>query len=152
MTKKNPLNPPQSLGRQLNFTAASSSTLCNTLLAEHDLTLAQWVVLGALWQRDELSVSEVSEYTGNAGPATSRIIDRMVDKGLVGRRTDPADRRAAKVFLDEKGEELRYLESFYQQVNKVLLKGLSEAESKMLYDLLDRVNLNARRGGGVVGE
>ena len=57
----------------------------------------QWVVLSALWCRYGLITGEFARYTGNALPATSRIIDRMVKNGLVRRRGDPADRHTVRM-------------------------------------------------------
>jgi DNA-binding MarR family transcriptional regulator len=135
---------PRSLGRYVNFAASTVNAMCNALLARYDLTLAQWVVLSALWQKDDLSVSEVADYTGNAGPAASRILDRMVEKGLLVRRQDVADRRSTRVMLTDRGEALRPLRSFYEEVNAVLLAGLDADDADALYALLERVTTNAR--------
>lgn len=138
-----PLIRPHSLGRYVNFAASAVNALCNALLARHDLTLPQWVVLSALWQRDNLTVSEIAAYTGNAGPAASRIVDRMVERDLIGRRPDKADRRASRVFLNAKGERLRHLQTFYEDLNAILLEGVSPPEADALYTLLERIRRNA---------
>ena len=141
---------PHSLGRYLNFATSAVNARCNAILARHDLTLQQWVVLSALWQRDNLTVSEIAAYTANAGPAASRIIDRMMERDLIGRRPDPSDRRASRVFLTARGERLRHLQTFYDDINAILLAGLTEQQARDLYDLLDHVTQNARneRDGG----
>lgn len=145
MEDKQSLRRPTSLGRALNFATATTNALCNSLLAAHGLTLPQWVVLSALWQRDALSVSEIAEYTGNAGPATSRILDRMVEKDLIDRRQDPKDRRAARVFLTEKSKALRHLQTFHRDINDILLAGMNDAEAETLLRLLDHATENAQR-------
>ncbi|MFT4783133.1 MAG: DNA-binding MarR family transcriptional regulator [Paracoccaceae bacterium] len=145
MTNNSPPQRPESLGRYVNFASAATNALCNSLLSEHGLTLQQWVVLSALWQNKELSVSEVADYTGNAGPATSRILDRMFEKGLVGRRQDTLDRRSSKVFLEPKGEALRPLQGFFEKVNDILSQGMTKAEIQSLYTLLERVSDNAHQ-------
>ncbi|MEP0519360.1 MAG: MarR family transcriptional regulator [Hyphomicrobiales bacterium] len=145
MTSKISLERPHALGRVLNFAAGASTTMCQNLLEPHGLTLAQWVILSALWRRDELLVTEIAEYVGRNVPAVSRIIDRMVERGLIERKTSQTDRRAVKVSLTEKGRALDYLAAFYKDVNEKLLEGLSDAESSALFDLLLRVDANARR-------
>jgi DNA-binding MarR family transcriptional regulator len=141
---ENQLIRPRSLGRYLNFATSAVNALCNARLARHDLTLQQWVVLSALWQRDNLTVSEIAAYTGNAGPAASRIVDRMVERTLIGRRPDSSDRRASRIFLTAKGERLRHLQTFYDDINTTLLAGLNDADAEALYALLDHVAKNAR--------
>lgn len=145
MTSKNTLERPPALGRVLNFAAGASTTMCQNLLEPHGLTLQQWVILSALWRRDELLVTEIAEYVGTNVPAASRIIDRMAERDLLERRPSQSDRRAVQVSLTEKGRSLDHLATFYEDVNERLLEGLSEAEAAVLFDLLERVDANARR-------
>jgi DNA-binding MarR family transcriptional regulator len=130
----------------LNVTAGASNRLCQALLAPHGLQLGQWVILSALWRRDGQLTSELAGYTGNALPATSRIIDRMIKADLVSRTADPADRRAARIRLTAKGRSLEPLAGFWVDVNERLLDGFSEVESRTLFALLERVLENARLG------
>lgn len=141
--KKQPVRP-RSLGRQLNFAAGATTGLCNAMLATHDLTLPQWIVLAALWQSDNLTVGEVAAYSGNNIPATSRILDRMIEKNVIARRSDPKDRRAVRITLTDTGEGLRHLQDFHQTVNKILESGLTSQEALTLSRLLDKVEQNAR--------
>ena len=138
------LQPPaRSLGRLLNNTTSSTNALANEMLAEYGLTLAQWVLMSALWRRDGLLVSELSTFSGNLLPATSRIVARMEDAGLVERRPDAQDRRAVRVYLTNKGKALSHLGEFYLQANARLLDGFSETEVETLFALLSRIQANA---------
>lgn len=145
-SSETPLTRPRSLGRLLNFATGASNALCQNLLGRHGITLAQWVVLSGLWQKDGLTVRELAEYTGNDLPATSRILDRMEEKGLLDRVAHPDDRRAVLVRLSGTGEALRGLETFYETVNTHLLKDFDRTEAEQLFTLLARVEANARSG------
>ncbi len=142
-TNKKPIRP-QALGRHLNFSASASTAMCNRMLEQHGLTLPQWVVLAALWQKDNLTVGEIADYCGNNIPATSRILDRMVQKALVVRDIDKDDRRTVRISLASAGEAVRHLNRFHEQVNRQLLNGISPGDAKVLYALLERVEANAR--------
>ncbi|SNY92530.1 DNA-binding transcriptional regulator, MarR family [Cohaesibacter sp. ES.047] len=133
------LNPPRSLGRLLNFTTGAVNNMSARVLEPHGLSLAQWVVLSALWRNGDLSVKELSGYTGNAPPATSRIVDRMIAAGLLVRVTDTKDRRAVVIGLTQKGRNLRHLENFYEDINAMFLEGFSEDEKNTLFSLLERI-------------
>jgi DNA-binding MarR family transcriptional regulator len=147
------LSAPDSVGRALNFTASTGAAVANRLLAPHGLGLAQWAVLVSIWRNGALSVKEIAELTGNAPPAASRIVERMVQGGLLVRRTDPADRRAVVVGLSARGEALRPLHDIYEEVNRILLAELSVEEARTLFDLLDRVQMSGRRWlGGETGD
>ncbi|GAB5509066.1 MAG: hypothetical protein Rhims3KO_04670 [Hyphomicrobiales bacterium] len=135
---------PMSIGRQLNFAAGAGNAVCNRLLEPHGLTLAQWAVLQSIWRNGDLSVKEIASLTGNAPPAASRIIDRMVSSGLLVRQPDENDRRVVTVNVTEKGERLRSLMSVYEQVNDVLMANLSADQVEQLFGLLEHVEKNGR--------
>lgn len=135
---------PSSLGRQLNFSAGAGNAVVARLLAPHGLSLAQWAVLQCLWRNGSLNLSEIARLTGNDPPATSRLVDRMINAGLVGRTVDSTDRRAVTVGLSPKGEGLRHLQGVYEQVNEVLMKDLAPDERASLFSLLERVERSGR--------
>lgn len=139
-----PVSAPKSLGRSLNFAASAASAVANKLLEPHGLSLAQWAVLVSLWRNGALGVKEIAALTGNAPPAASRIVDRMVQGGLVVRRPDEVDRRAVVVDLSERGESLRALQDIYNDVNRILLDDLSSEDAERLFNLLDRVDSAGR--------
>lgn len=153
MAIKKPLKRPRSLGQILTFATAATGAMCQDMLAAHDLTLAQWVILSALWRRDGMLVSEIADYSGNNAPAASRIIDRMEERGLVTREASTEDKRVVRVHVTEQGLALKHLEDFHERVNARLLDGISTEEAETLIRLLGRVDANARRapGGGPAG-
>lgn len=143
---------PVSLGRALNFAAGAGNAVVARLLAPHDLSLAQWAVLQTLWRNGPLKLSQIASLTGNAPPATSRLVDRMIDAGLVTRTEAANDRRSVTVALAPRGEGLRHLQDIYQQVNAVLLRDLTADEAAALFALLDRVDRAGRDWLGQQGQ
>ncbi|WP_183073284.1 MarR family winged helix-turn-helix transcriptional regulator [Roseinatronobacter ekhonensis] len=143
MATKNP-TAPTSLGRELNFAAGAGNAVVARLLAPYDLSLAQWAVLQTLWRNGPLKLVEIARLTGNAAPATSRLVDRMVDAGLVTRSEVPQDRRTVTVAVAPRGEELRHLQDIYQQVNAVLMRDLTPEDADRLFNLLARVERAGR--------
>ena len=143
MTTKIP-ERPRALGRSLNFASGACNSVCQALLDPHGITLAQWVILSALWREDQLTVADLASYSGNAAPATSRIVDRMAERGLVSRQNDPKDRRAVRVVLTQKGQALDHLAQMHEMVNTVMLDGISEEDASTLFALLERTEANAR--------
>lgn len=141
-SRKSP--PPRSIGRALNFTTGRMNALCQQLLDPHELSLPQWVILSCLWRDEELTVSALADLVGSGLPATSRIVDRMVDRGLVVRRKHEIDGRAVVVALTDKGEALRHLSGFHQQINATLFRGFSQEEQDLSFSLLARMLDNAK--------
>lgn len=136
---------PRSIGRQLNFTTGRMNALCQQVLEPHGLTLAQWVILSCLWRDGDLTVGALSEMVGTGLPATSRLIDRMVDRGLIKRRRDDGDGRVAIVSVTEKGLALDHLADFYKKINAALFADFSAQERELIFDLLSRMELNAKK-------
>lgn len=137
--------PLGSIGRQLNFATGRMNALCSQILDPHGLSLPQWVILSCLWRDGDLTVGALSKLIGSGFPATSRIIDRMVSRGLIARRQDETDGRIAIVSATDKARELKHLANFYETINKVLFAGFSAKERKQSFDLLHRMETNAKR-------
>ncbi len=70
---------------------------------ESGLSVPQFRVLIYLDRRDGASLSEVAEHLGLSLPATSKMIDVLVSRGLVSRRGDHADRRRVVLAPTELG-------------------------------------------------
>jgi DNA-binding MarR family transcriptional regulator len=75
-------------------------------LADHDVTVAQWMVLVTVHRRDAVTTRDVARYIAIDAGAVSRLVDRLVAKGLMTREPDPASRRSLLLALTPEGEAL----------------------------------------------
>jgi DNA-binding MarR family transcriptional regulator len=71
------------------------------------LTVIEWYILRALYQQDGQHASELARAVGRAATSFTPILDKLQHKGLIERRPDPADRRAVRIYLTGKGNEIR---------------------------------------------
>ncbi|WP_026842792.1 MarR family winged helix-turn-helix transcriptional regulator [Citrifermentans bremense] len=109
-------------------------------LKPFDLTPVQWSVLTRLAEQDGLPQKQVAETTFKDQPTTGRILDRLVEKGLVRRDGNPGDRRGFLIFLTEEGRCLRdRIVPVATQMNEDASNGLSFEERKTLLGLLAKV-------------
>lgn len=112
--------------------------------AQHlELTRAQWGVLANLTrcpgaqQKTLASLLEVTPIT------LARHIDRLEQDGWVRREDDAEDRRAKRVYLTNKGQEiLGELQTIGQAVREEALAGISNQEQGELLSLLLRLRQN----------
>ena len=75
-----------------------------------------------------------------------RMIDRLQEAELAERRADPADRRAWRIYLTDKGEELLdQLRPFGLETLSQALDGVSEADREVLKTTLTQVRANLSR-------
>ncbi|UFZ04986.1 MarR family transcriptional regulator [Bradyrhizobium ontarionense] len=69
-------------------------------------TRAQWVVLFRLRAQEGLSQVDLADVLELQPISLVRLLDRLVEQGLVERRHDPKDRRANRLHLTAAGRKL----------------------------------------------
>lgn len=71
---------------------------------------------------------------------TTRLVDKLIAKGLVHRNTCPENRRKVEIRLTEKGmESLSAMDRAVDDAEKKLMGSFTEEQLRQLNDLLDRV-------------
>jgi DNA-binding MarR family transcriptional regulator len=69
-----------------------------------DISMREYDVLYTLSKcREPLRLSELNRHVLLSQPALSRLVERLVERGLVARCADPADRRGVRLYLTEEG-------------------------------------------------
>lgn len=107
----------------------------------YDLPLAAGRTLAVISRYQPLSASELGLYTSYDAFKVARAIDMLLRRKLIRRDADPEDRRRARLQLTPKGEEVyRDYEKFARRVEHLWLSELSDAELKVLYAVLDKVD------------
>ncbi len=70
-----------------------------------DMTIPQLKTLVLLERKGALRMGSISMYLGRALSATTTVVDRLVEKKLVGRSSDPDDRRVVLCYLTDMGHD-----------------------------------------------
>jgi DNA-binding MarR family transcriptional regulator len=117
-----------------------------TAFAASDLELWEFDVLSALRRAGapyQLSPKALLQQTlVSSGTMTNRI-DRLVERSLVERRTDPNDGRGILVVMTERGRDrVDSAISLLLQGESELLDGLSQADQDRLSGLLRKLSLD----------
>ncbi len=98
------------LKRQLVAQLVESSRLLRNYIdhraKSRGTTRAQWIVLFRLRQQEGLSQVDLADVLELQPISLVRLLDRLVEHGLLERRHDPKDRRANRLFLTESGRQL----------------------------------------------
>lgn len=112
------------------------------LLLENGIEISggQGRILFVLWKTDNLTISEISEQTSLAKNTVSVVINGMVNKGIVERNINSANRRQTIVSLTEYAKSLqdRY-EAVSWQMNALFYRGFSEKEQEQFEQYLVRI-------------
>lgn len=94
------------LGYWLRAVSNHVSHAFSRKVEEHGVTVAEWVVLRVLYERDALPPSQVAETLGMTRGAISKLAERLAAKSLLVRTADGADRRFQSLTLTEAGRAL----------------------------------------------
>jgi DNA-binding MarR family transcriptional regulator len=73
---------------------------------DFDFSLPQLATLLLLDEEGELTIKQVTEILERSVSATSRLLDHLVERGMVSRREDEHDRRSKRIAITEKGRML----------------------------------------------
>ena len=110
---------------------------------QHGLTLAWWDVMQQLADgpKQGLRMSELADSVLLTRSGITRLVDRMIEAGLIVRETCPGDRRGYYAVITEKG--LDTIESVgpdhFRDAWEAFLGHISEEEAVMLEKVFGRV-------------
>jgi MarR family transcriptional regulator, 2-MHQ and catechol-resistance regulon repressor len=121
-------------------TANSMASKFNKFMSEFDLSMAQFNILRILRGANEaLTISTVKSRMIEKSPNTTRLLDKLLVKGLIKKMGCKEDRRQFYIEITEDGKSLlqRIDESGFESM--VDTKVLSDEEADLLNSLLDRL-------------
>lgn len=133
-------NEYQKMGINLMFTANWLNERIGRFLTQEEITQQQYNILRILRGSDvPLSTLQIRERMLDKMSDTSRIVDRLIVKGLVEKNTCPADKRLVDITLSAKGLALvEKLDQYNDQIDAIL-NGVTEKEAATLNQILDKL-------------
>jgi MarR family transcriptional regulator for hemolysin len=120
-------------------------------------TRAQWIVLFRLRDQEGLSQVDLADMLELQPISLVRLLDRLVEHGLVERLSDPRDRRANRLFLTASGRQLAddldsLRDSIAIDVMQQIPASAIETSLKTLRDIKDRIKTLAEPPGNVAAK
>jgi MarR family transcriptional regulator for hemolysin len=149
------------LKKQFIFQLVESSRLLRNYIDQRaktrGTTRAQWIVLFRLREQEGLSQVDLADVLELQPISLVRLLDRLVEHGLVERRSDPRDRRANRLFLTKAGRQLADdLDSLRDDIATDVLQGIPaaalETSLKALHSVKDRIKTPAEPPGDVAAK
>ncbi|MBN9554342.1 MAG: MarR family transcriptional regulator [Alphaproteobacteria bacterium] len=109
-------------------------------LAHQGVTVAEWVVLRALYGKPPMPPSTLAEEMGVTRGAVTRLADRLIAKALVLREASAEDGRAQTLALTQKGMRLvPDLAALADRNDGEFFAALTSTERQALEKLLKRI-------------
>ena len=133
-------NEFQKMGINIIYTANWLNEKMGQILATEDITQQQYNILRILRGSDApLSTLKIRERMLDKMSDTSRIVDRLIVKGLVEKTACLKDKRLVDITVSKKGLQLlEKLDSLNDHIDSVL-KGVSEKEANTMNQILDKL-------------
>lgn len=109
----------------------------------YDVNSAQINIMYQLWQKDNITISELSKQTQLANTSLTTMLDRLEMRGQIKRCRNEQNRREVRIQLTDKSRVTQ------DQVSEILctmhainFNGFSKEEEQQMYDYLSRMKNN----------
>jgi len=122
----------------IKYTANWLDTIGNEILKPHKISIQQYNILRILrGAKKAITVNTVKDRMIQKSPNSTRLMDKLCNKGLIERTRCENDRRVVYVKISEKGLQLLSkinIEEFDSYMNSI-----TEEEAKTLNKILDKI-------------
>ena len=105
----------------------------------------QIFVLICLWNEEELTQVTMAEKLNLSAPTVNRMVKSLSDNGFVDTRRSRSDGRKVKVFLTDKGREIKseVIEQ-WKELEDGFFNSLSETEKLILFQIFGKLKQHLR--------
>ena len=124
----------------LRYTSNYIGNIQNSYMAQYDLSMPQFNILRILrGANDAISVNTVKDRMVEKSPNTTRLMDKLIDKGFMERVRCEEDRRVVYVSITKAGLDLLAKIDEDSESKLDVSGNLTEAEAEQLSALLDKL-------------
>lgn len=145
---KNEVIPKVNLGSyrledQIGFIIRKASQRHAVIFARQmigELTPTQWAALVKIAEFGSASQNQLGRDTAMDVATIKGVVDRLIKRGLITVRSDPADGRRSLIALTAEGAALvKLARPHASAISRDTLEGLSEEEQRTLLELLRKI-------------
>lgn len=125
----------------INYTYSWISNVSREVFERYNLTSQQFNILRILRGQypNPATVNLLKERMIDKMSDASRIVDRLVQKGMVSRCTNDKDRRAVDIRISDEGLKILSVMDKEFKASDLFKDNLTEEEAGLLSDLLDKL-------------
>lgn len=148
--KSDELTNDQCLYFSLSIAFRSVNRVMEMTLKKAGLTPIQFLALKGLYDRDGMTIKELSELLVQDSTSITRLVDRLEKADLVVRQPDNNDKRSINVFLSEKARSYApKAKKIWTRVNRLLKKNFHEEDLIGFFHVMDgmrEISYSNKRG------
>jgi MarR family transcriptional regulator, organic hydroperoxide resistance regulator len=140
--------PPSGVGKLLRRAHRSYSRKLQERLADHGVSLAQYLHLRELWEMNGITQVELSQQVGIEKASSTAVLDALEKQNLIFRVRNAQDRRKVNVYLTPAGQKIRdVLSPAAKGIAAQAVSDLSDSELDILFSVLNRMIGNLEDDG-----
>ena len=133
------------IGPRVGCLSKMTKKAFNKAAAEQGLFSGQQDILFLINNNEGISLGELSKELGVAVATASVSVKRMEKAGFIIKKTDKEDARLMRLYPTEKAKQApENIRRKMEMLDEVLKKGMTEEETQLLSDLLDRAIKNMK--------
>jgi DNA-binding MarR family transcriptional regulator len=133
-------------GAEVALSCRARIVYLNNRLRRLGLTIGQWPVLMLLAKKQNITQETLVRYYRIDRGTIARAVRKLEDGGYIRRIPDPENRRAVRLFLTRKGEEvIPVLRAMNDDWETLVFRGLPGADQETLRSLMRSVTENSMR-------
>jgi DNA-binding MarR family transcriptional regulator len=100
-------------------------------------------ILGSLMARGPLPMSEIGRIIDKDKSTITALVNKLIKRGYVEKKSEPADSRINLIALTRKGMALKpHFQLIAQRLRAQSYKGITDNERETLVNLLTKLNTN----------
>ena len=97
-------------------------------------------ILVCLYEQNKMTMKDIADKIHRTRPTVTVLVDKLEKLGYLKRETSQDDNRYTYITLTKKGQDFKPIfERISEDLNNMLYKNLSEAESAILENLLEKI-------------
>ena len=128
------------LGYWLRYVSNHVSGAFAQALQERQVSVAEWVALRHIYNRETLTPGELADLIGMTRGAVSKVLTKLESKAWITRSIDEADSRVQWISLTPTGQQiLPQLAQLADHNDAYFFGCLSQAEQRTLRSLLEKL-------------
>lgn len=136
------------IGRLIYYMAQDLGKFAEKILKPFDLTLEQLHIIKILPDKNGITQKEIGTAVNKTPANITRLLDRLEEKKLVERRSDPNDRRATLVFITKTGKStVENVTETFNSFSSQFLQGVSDQEKETIRTAFAKITTNLQNLG-----
>jgi DNA-binding MarR family transcriptional regulator len=136
----------KSIGKKIGFLSRSAHIYLKNEFKNEDIGHSQIMTLHFICKNNGINQNELVTYFNLDKSSIASQLKILEKNNYIIRRKDPKDSRSRNIYITDKTENIiAEISEKFSSWSKILLDGISKEEEEILFNLLDKLKINAEK-------